>query len=143
MVISYIDFLVTCGVYILTYTRCQRLEPVWEAFAEKVIQDQIPVSIIKVDCVENGELCQKYKIQAFPMLRLFRNSEAQPPDYRSDRTLEALTTFLHERIGEDKQVDAMLPHEKEAHIERKIYSRTDHPGCLLAGILLVNRLAYK
>ena len=74
------------------------------------------------------------------MLRLFRHSEVQPPDYRSDRTVEALIAFLHERIGEDKHVDAMLPHEKDAHIERKAYSRTDHPGCLLAGILLVNRL---
>lgn len=119
---------------------CQRLEPVWEAFAEKAQHDEIPVSIIKVDCVENGELCQSHKIQAFPMLRLFRNSEVQPPDYRSDRTVEALIAFLHERIGEDKHVDAMMPHEKAAHEERKAYSRTDHPGCLLAGILLVNRV---
>ena len=32
---------------------CQRLEPVWEAFAERVEADRLPVSIVKVDCVAN------------------------------------------------------------------------------------------
>jgi thiol-disulfide isomerase/thioredoxin len=52
---------------------CQRLHPVWEAFAERAIVDNIPVSVVQVDCVENRDLCMDQKIQAFPMLRVFKH----------------------------------------------------------------------
>lgn len=42
---------------------CQRLEPVWEAFAEKVEEEDLPVSIVRVDCIANKDLCMKLKIQ--------------------------------------------------------------------------------
>ena len=40
---------------------CQRLEPTWEAFAEKMAAEEIPVSVIKVDCVVNRQLCMSKK----------------------------------------------------------------------------------
>lgn len=64
---------------------CQRLEPVWEAFAEKVEVDHIPVKVVSVDCVANKETCGNQHIQAFPSLRLFKEGQIQPPEYRSDR----------------------------------------------------------
>ena len=42
---------------------CQRLEPVWEALAEKVEEEELPVSIVRVDCIANKDLCIKLKIQ--------------------------------------------------------------------------------
>ena len=51
---------------------CQRLEPVWEALAEKIESDDLPVSIVKVDCVANQNLCMQQRIQVLPqpVLRL-------------------------------------------------------------------------
>jgi protein disulfide-isomerase-like protein len=119
---------------------CQRLEPVWEALAEKMEVDQIPVSVVRVDCIENRELCMREKIQAFPNLRLFKHGQVQPPDYRSDRTVDALTDFLNSRLALDEQLKLMKPHEKEAHEERVAEQKDDHPGCMMSGFLLVNRV---
>jgi thiol-disulfide isomerase/thioredoxin len=118
---------------------CQRLEPIWEAFAEEVEREKMPVSIVKVDCVANRDLCMKNRVQAFPMLRLFKDGEAQPPDYRQDRTVNALSTYLKSKIASDTHV-AQLPVEKQEEHKANEKSKEAHPGCMLSGFLLVNRV---
>jgi protein disulfide-isomerase-like protein len=117
---------------------CQRLEPIWEAFAEEVEREQLPVSVVKVDCVANRDLCMQNKVQAFPMLRLFKDGAAQPPDYRQDRTVTALSTYLKSKIASDTHV-AQLPKEKQEEHAANEKSKDPHPGCMLSGFLLVNR----
>lgn len=80
------------------------------------------------------------RIQAFPQLRLFKEHEPMYPDYRADRTVEALIEFLQSRLAQDIQVAQMDPQAQEAHEARKEMMRDDHPGCLLSGFLLVNRV---
>jgi hypothetical protein len=81
------------------------------------------------------------KVQAFPTLRLFKDSVAQPPDYRNDRTVDAFTDYVKSKLSVDEQVKKMAPHEQAAHRERVEEMRDDHPGCMMSGFLLVNRLA--
>jgi len=105
-----------------------------------VEKEQLQISIIKVDCVANRMLCMAQHIQAFPTLRVFKGTEVQPPDYRSDRTVEAMLEFAKEKLALDHEVSQM---DKEAlieHKERKELMRDDHPGCLMSGFLLVNRV---
>lgn len=118
---------------------CQKLEPVWEAFAERVTTENLPISVIKVDCIANRNLCIQQRVQAFPLLRFFRHGEPQPPDYRSDRTVDAFMEFASSRISQDEQLKLMSPEEQQQHIERKREQDTEHPGCMLTGFLLVNR----
>ena len=119
---------------------CQRLEPVWEAFAERVDDEDLPVSIVKVDCVASPELCMNQKIQAFPSLRLFKGTVAQTPDFRADRTVDALMQFLEDRLALHKRVEGMDEHQLKAHMDELEENKDDHPGCLLSGFLLVNRV---
>jgi protein disulfide-isomerase-like protein len=118
---------------------CQRLHPVWESLAEKVETEALPVSIIQVDCVENRDLCFQQKIQAFPMMRLFKHGQPQPPDYRQDRTVESFLEFLKERLSHDEQLQKLTEEERKIHAERKAATKDDHPGCMMSGFLLVNR----
>jgi protein disulfide-isomerase-like protein len=118
---------------------CQRLEPTWEAFAEKMAIDEMPVSVIKVDCISNRNLCTDQKIQAFPMLRLFKDGKPMPPDYRSDRTVDALTEFINQHINKEEALQRLPHHEQVAAREKAIAEREDHPGCMMSGFLLVNR----
>lgn len=71
---------------------CQRFEPVWEAFAEELDQHPMSkdVSIVKVDCVANKNLCMEQRIQAFPTVRLFKGLTPETPDYR-----DVYPTTLH------------------------------------------------
>jgi thiol-disulfide isomerase/thioredoxin len=117
---------------------CQRLEPVWEAFAEAVEREELPVSVIKVDCVKNFNLCQKQQIRAFPNLRFFKGSSPIMPDYSSDRSVDAFMNFAKGKINMDDQVRHMSPEQKERH--EADTKEVPHPGCMLTGFLLVNRL---
>lgn len=82
------------------------------------------------------------KVQAFPMLKVFKDGEIQPPDYRSDRTVEALTAFIKSKITTDTHVARLDPAQQEAHKQQQELRRNDHPGCMLSGFLLVNRSFY-
>jgi hypothetical protein len=95
--------------------------------------------MFQVDCVANQNLCMSQKVQAFPTLRFFKNSVVQPPDYRSDRTVEALVEFTKSKLSIDEQLSQMAPHELIAHQEQLEKTRDDHPGCMITGFLLVNR----
>lgn len=119
---------------------CQRLEPTWEAFAEEVEKERIPVSVVKVDCVANQAVCMNNRIQAFPSLRLFKGKEALPPDYRGDRTVEAFMEYVKRQVSVEEQVRALPPKEQEDHRAAREATRDDHPGCLMSGYLLVNRV---
>lgn len=119
---------------------CQRLEPVWEAFAEKAEREQSMVSIVSVDCVANRDLCMRQKIQAFPTLRMFKSGEPQSPDYRDDRTVDKFINYIEEKAALDKQVHQMDPETKAMHDQRLLEEKDDHPGCLMSGFLLVNRV---
>mmetsp|Transcript_10730 Transcript_10730/g.16275 ORF Transcript_10730/g.16275 Transcript_10730/m.16275 type:complete len:466 (+) Transcript_10730:66-1463(+) len=119
---------------------CQRLEPVWEAFAEHVEARGIRVSVVKVDCVENRNLCERNKVQAFPLLRLFKEGVAQLPDYRSDRTVDSLTAFVKTKITKGDYAALLEPVQQKALKEKDDMKSDHHPGCMLSGHLLVNRV---
>ena len=80
--------------------RCQRLEPTWEAMAE-----DFEVDVAKVDCVANRNLCGAQRIQAFPTLRFFKDGKQYGLDYRQDRTVQALTAFLKQKVELEKTME--------------------------------------
>lgn len=115
----------------------------WEAFAEHVEREQeLAVSVVKVDCVANRELCTQQRIQAFPGLRLFKRSEAQMPDYRADRTVEALVNYVHQHISAGELSRTLSDEGKKQHEEDKARAAVVYPGCAMEGFLLVNRSAH-
>jgi hypothetical protein len=132
--------------------------------AEKV---ELPVMIGKVDCVTNHEVCQKEDIRAYPTLRLFVDGEPwSGGDYRGHRTLLEMVEWLYfveeqvqkdenlrqlhvahqaarERLTDDissdeerKWQDQMVKNKKRLHHE---WVQEEHPGCQLAGHLLLDR----
>lgn len=118
---------------------CQRLEPVWEAFAEEVEKQNLNVVVAKVNCVENSALCAKNQIRAFPMLKWFNKKEHLLPDYSSDRSVNAFVEFSKKHMSMEEQVKQMTPPQLEAHEATK-KNHVVHPGCLMSGFLLVNRV---
>ena len=92
-----------------------------------------------VDCVANRDLCMEQKIQAFPLLRMFKHGQVQPPDYRSDRTIDAFLEFANQRISQDEQLALMTAEARKEHEKLKEMNRVDHPGCMLSGYLMVNK----
>jgi thiol-disulfide isomerase/thioredoxin len=80
---------------------CQRLAPTWEKFAEEVQRLEMPIGVGKVDCIAEADLCRTEKVMAFPTLRWYHNSEPMSPDYKMDRTVQALTGFARRKLEMD------------------------------------------
>jgi hypothetical protein len=88
----------------------------------------------------NQNLCSNvHKIQAFPTLRLFKDGVPQLPDYRGDRTLDALVQHVSTHIARAQQIDQLPEDERRRHLAQQDSRRDDHPACMLSGNLIVNR----
>lgn len=103
-------------------TWCQRLAPTWTKFASEA--SNLPMVVATIDCVEHANTCRKEKMMAFPTLRWYRNGEPVPPDYKMDRTVDALIkhskTMLniiedndHDSSGSNQEVTVQEEGESE------------------------------
>jgi protein disulfide-isomerase-like protein len=124
---------------------CQRLAPTWEKFAQEVKKENMPIGVGKIDCMAQANLCRKQKIMAFPTLRWFQNGEAVSPDYKMDRTMDALVGFSKRKLEMDeryKKWQETAGSDADEEKKRKLFqnNRPEHPGCQVSGHLMVNRV---
>mmetsp|Transcript_18103 Transcript_18103/g.23814 ORF Transcript_18103/g.23814 Transcript_18103/m.23814 type:complete len:461 (-) Transcript_18103:301-1683(-) len=123
---------------------CQRLAPTWELFAEDM--ENRPelaekVNIVKVDCVEERELCAEHNIRSFPTLRFFVGSSPHMPDFKGDRTREALMKHAHDLTKQHTNLKQLPEGQLEKRLERAYeMHNTNRAGCMLSGFLTVNRV---
>jgi hypothetical protein len=110
-----------------------------------VKKENMPIGVGKIDCMAQANLCRKQKIMAFPTLRWFQNGEAITPDYKMDRTVDALVGFAKRKLEMDeryKKWQETAGNDEDAEKKRKLFqqSRPEHPGCQVSGHLMVNRV---
>jgi len=131
---SFVDFYAPWCIW------CQRLAPTWELFAEDVeAKKDTMVTVFKVDCVEQRDLCNEHGIQSFPTLRFFDKSKPVFPDYMGDRTQAALLEFIRmmaRRFGTHQNI----PEAHRKVISERLSKPEHHPGCMINGHLDVNRV---
>ena len=115
----------------------QRLHPTWEKVAEKVEETGMPVGIANIDCQAHSDLCREQAVMAFPTLRWYEHSEAQQPDYKSDRTVTALVSFAKRKLElNEKFKDWDKKGDGKQEQLRKMYSVPENPGCQVSGTLM-------
>jgi protein disulfide-isomerase-like protein len=128
---------------------CQRLAPTWEKFAQEIKKENMPIGVGKVDCMAQASLCRKLKVMAFPTLRWYHAGEAIAPDYKMDRTVQALVGFakrkleMDEKFKEwDKKAEATGEDLETRENKRSLFqqNRPEHPACQVSGHLMVNRV---
>jgi hypothetical protein len=126
---------------------CQRLAPTWEKFAQEVRKEGMPIGIGKVDCMAEADLCREAKVLAFPTLRWYHAGEAVQPDYKMDRTVQALMGYAKRKLDMDEKFKewnkkAENADEEERERKRKLFqqNRPDNPACQVSGHLMVNRV---
>jgi thiol-disulfide isomerase/thioredoxin len=126
---------------------CQRLAPTWEKFAQEVRSLGMPVGIGKVDCMAQADLCRDAKVLAFPTLRWYHSGEPVAPDYKMDRTVDALLGFAKRKLEMDEKFKEWDKKTENADAEerdrkRKLYQqhRPEFTGCQVSGHLMVNRV---
>jgi len=126
---------------------CQRLAPTWERLAEEVGRfdaeteqhAQLKVPIGKVDCPGHPDICNAQQIRAFPSMKLFKKGKVLA-EYRDDRTVEALFNWLKVKVNFDETMKGWAVEHGAPGAPGAAVDIDDHPGCMLSGFVLVNRV---
>ena len=78
----------------------RRLKPVWEEAAAKWAQEKPGTSVVWaiVDSVQQADVADKYFVNKYPTMKVFVNGELINKEYRSTRSVAALTQFVEEQL---------------------------------------------
>nr|CAD7440439.1 unnamed protein product [Timema bartmani] len=72
---------------------CKKMKPAYSEAALKLHKDKSPSYLAAVDSTVNPRVTERYKIQAFPTLKLFNNGKFTS-EYEKPRTAEDITAFI-------------------------------------------------
>eukprot|EP00590_Aulacoseira_subarctica_P001077 CAMPEP_0172431512 /NCGR_PEP_ID=MMETSP1064-20121228/58767_1 /TAXON_ID=202472 /ORGANISM="Aulacoseira subarctica , Strain CCAP 1002/5" /LENGTH=473 /DNA_ID=CAMNT_0013178241 /DNA_START=58 /DNA_END=1479 /DNA_ORIENTATION=- len=121
---------------------CDRMHATWEKFAEEVVEQDIPLRVASVDCAEQKDMCAALKINAYPLLRWYKDSSPEHSEYKSDRTVSALVEFSKkkfEMLKKTEEHDKRMLEEPDLP-KRPIGFMRDQAACNVAGHIFVNRV---
>ncbi|XP_053484678.1 protein disulfide isomerase family A, member 7 isoform X2 [Ictalurus furcatus] len=74
---------------------CKRLAPEYEAAATR-LKGTVPLA--KVDCTANSETCEKFGVNGYPTLKIFRNGELAS-SYDGPRTADGIVSYMKKQAG--------------------------------------------
>jgi protein disulfide-isomerase A1 len=72
---------------------CKALAPEYEKAAQELKGKDSGV-LAKVDCTTDREVCNKFEVQGFPTIKVFRNDGSTPADYDGPRKADGIVKFL-------------------------------------------------
>uniref|UniRef100_A0A914DZ56 Thioredoxin domain-containing protein n=1 Tax=Acrobeloides nanus TaxID=290746 RepID=A0A914DZ56_9BILA len=78
----------------------RRLKPIWEEAAAKWHQDYPTSNVVwgLVDSVQQANVADKFFVNKYPTMKVFINGELITKEYRSTRSVEALTEFVKKQL---------------------------------------------
>ena len=79
---------------------CQQLAPEWKA-AAKALATEMPdeVKLGAVDCTRSNGVCQKYKVDGYPTLKVFGEDKDKPMEVSVGRTSADILTYVRGKLG--------------------------------------------
>ncbi|PHH91228.1 hypothetical protein CDD83_1278 [Cordyceps sp. RAO-2017] len=78
---------------------CKNLAPIYEELAHAFQHAKEKIQIAKVDADAERSLGKRFDVQGFPTLKFFDGKSDKPEEYNSGRDLDALSTFITDKVG--------------------------------------------
>uniref|UniRef100_A0A4D5R9Q9 Protein disulfide-isomerase n=1 Tax=Scolopendra viridis TaxID=118503 RepID=A0A4D5R9Q9_SCOVI len=97
---------------------CKRLAPEYEKAATILKDNDPPIPLVKVDCIESGkETCGKFGVSGYPTLKIFRNGEFSQ-EYNGPREANGIVKYMAAQVGpSSKEFDNVK--EIESFLEKE------------------------
>mgnify|MGYP001159956560 CR=1 FL=1 len=83
-------------------TYCNNTKPEWNKLSRLLANNSINVKKATIDCTldtfQLDPITKKYKVNAFPTIRLYKKDNKNMVEFTSERTANNLLTFIKENI---------------------------------------------
>lgn len=98
---------------------CKKLAPEYEKAATALKANDPPVSLAKVDCTANTEVCGKYGVSGYPTLKIFKGGE-MVEDYQGPRESDGIVKTMASKAGPDSKLLETIA-DAEKFLDRNDY----------------------
>ncbi|KAF1591077.1 UNVERIFIED_CONTAM: Endoplasmic reticulum resident protein 44, partial [Eudyptes robustus] len=85
----------------------QILKPIFESASQNFKDNANQVAFGSVDCDKQPVIAQRFKVNKYPTLKLFRHGQLVKKEYRGQRSVDAFTDFIK------KQIESTVKHISE------------------------------
>lgn len=115
---------VKSGLHIIDFyspycSHCLALAPIWKKTWETFQEEgkMLNITFSQIDCIQNGDLCARERIKAFPSIRLYGPSGyiKNFPD-NSKRSMESLIDFARQEAYDPANMEAVDMKSSSEHI---------------------------
>ncbi|XP_046859543.1 endoplasmic reticulum resident protein 44-like [Xenia sp. Carnegie-2017] len=82
----------------------QMLKPTFEQAAD-ILKEEFPNDLIlaRIDCEDQQEICQRFSVNKYPTLKIFRNGQVTKREFRGQRTVDSLSKFCRDQLSDKIQ----------------------------------------
>jgi len=99
---------------------CKKLAPEYEIAATKLLKNDPPIPIAKVDCVGEGkDSCSKHGVSGYPTLKIFRGGEFSQ-EYDGPRDAAGIVSYMKKNAG-----PSSVELRDSEHLEKKLDDAED------------------
>lgn len=104
----------TCGF-------CKMVEPAWQKFADEVDEDELPLTVAKINVKDNPDFSKEHKVGRLPGIKLYRDGKIytlpNPRDSRSPDEYIEWALDLYEEIEQEELDRIEEEKRKQAEID--------------------------
>ncbi|CAD6184210.1 unnamed protein product [Caenorhabditis auriculariae] len=91
---------------------CKRMAPEYDRAATKLLRNDPPIALVKVDCTTEKSVCDKFGVKGFPTLKIFRNGAAAQ-DYDGPREADGIVKYMRGQSGpSSREIKTVADFEK-------------------------------
>ncbi|EDO32930.1 predicted protein [Nematostella vectensis] len=85
---------------------CKQLAPEYEKAAQELQKNDPPIPLAIVDATIESELAQKYEVQGYPTLKVFRKGKAT--EYKGQRDQYGIASYMRSQVGPSSRILSSL-----------------------------------